>query len=204
MYCHQCGNKTDESVCPNCGTKILTPESKILESWRKERDYHKIARHPEVLDLIVSYSRSKSKLSGNDVLNKVDLVFGTLTGISMKLLEEVAVPLYEKLGVKTSKSNSIVLQQSIQEAFFRTICSMVKNGYSLDKFYEAKDGVILVAKIKSDLLTWGGNVLVELKENDGEVYVKINTLIRGQFYDWGKGKRILKKINSDLLTIYLG
>jgi len=198
MYCHKCGEKTNEEFCKNCGTKIVKEDSIILESWKKENDYNKIIRHPDVLDLISEYSKkSKSKLSGEELISKFDLVFGTVTGLSLGFLTEIMIPIYGRLGIKTGKANSIRLNESIQEVFVKTMCSLEKNSHPIEEFHKAKDGLILIGNIKSDWKSFGGKILIELCDNNDSVDAKIQTIIKGQLYDWGKSKKIVKTILQD-------
>lgn len=204
MYCHKCGEKTNKEICKNCGTKIVKEDSIIIEHWKNEVDYKKIIRHPDILDLVANYSKkSKNKLSGEELINKFDLVFGTAAGLSIGFLAEILVPIYSRLGIKTGKSDSIKLNKSIQEVFVRTMCSLVKNNHPIEEFHKAKDGLILIGKIKSDLRSFGGKVLIELRDNNDFIDTKIQTVIKGQLYDWGKSKQIVKIILKDIREIEL-
>jgi len=204
MYCHKCGEKTIEEICNKCGTRIVQLDSLIVESWISENDFNKIIRHPEILELVSQYSEeSKNKLSGEELLSKFDLVFGTFTGISIGFIAEIVVPIYSRLGIKTGKSDSIRFHDSIQEIFVKTMCSLAKHNYSIEEFHEAKDGIVLVGKIKSDLRSFGCKVIIELLGNSDFVDAKVQTLIKGQLYDWGKSKKIVKSILKDLSEIKL-
>ena len=204
MYCHKCGEKTSEEFCGKCGTKIIQSDSIIIKSWRNEEDYNKIIKHPNVLGLISEYSRkSTNKLSGEELINKFDLVFGTVTGLSLGVLTEITVPIYSRLGIKTGKSKYKRFNESIQELFVKAMCSLSKNNHPIEEFHKAKDGIILIGKIKSDLRSFGGNVLIELNKNDDFVNAKVQTVIKGQIFDWGKSKNIVKSIFEDLQNIDL-
>ncbi len=184
MNCHKCGEKTDEETCKNCGTRIVKEDSLILASWRNEVDFNKIIRHPDVLDLIQEYSKkSKSKLSAEKF---IDLVSESVMGIPLGFLAEVIVPIYSRFGIKTGKSDLIMLNKPIQEVFVKAMCSLVKNNHPIEEFHVAKDGLILVGGIKSDFRSWGGKVIIEFHDNNGLVAIIIQAAIKGQLYDWGK------------------
>ena len=45
--------------------------------------------------------------------------------------------------------------------------------------------------------------MIELQQNDNKITVKINAVIKGQFYDYGKSKKIISRVLTDLKTIKL-
>ena len=197
--------KATGEVCQSCGTKIVTSEALVIQPWIQERNYIQIIRHPEVLDLLLKYSSaSKNKPSVKEVVGKLDLVFGAVSGLSLAYITEVVVPLYARLGIKTEKFDSIELTEPIQRVFVKAVCSLSKNNHALEEFHEAQDGVVLVGKIKSDMRNWGGKVFIELREEEGLVQAKVQTILKGQLYDWGKSKSIIKAILEDLQRLELG
>lgn len=204
MYCHKCGTKASGKHCLNCGTLIITEDSYIIESWRSTTDLTKIARHPEVLKLIDKYSNLKgSKHSFDSLLSKFDLVFGSVTGLSIGYVTEIFVPIMKRLGLKTSKSSEIESTDSMQETFVKLLCVLYKNKYQIEEFYKAKDGAILIAKIESNMQSWGGNIVITLTNAKNSVEVMIQSVMKGQLYDWGRSKKIVHRIIKDLESIDL-
>ncbi|CAM1341933.1 zinc ribbon domain-containing protein [Tenacibaculum amylolyticum] len=202
MFCHNCGEKANEAFCAQCGTKVLSSDSKIIQSWRKESDYQKIVNHPDVLGIVKKYSNeSKKQLTADEFIGKLDLVVGAFSGVPLGVLTEVIVPISKKLGLKTGKSKEIQLQNSIQEAFVKSICILTKNKHKIEEFHQAENGVILVGTIESDFWTWGGNIVIELEQNEDFITAKVQSIIKGQIYDWNKSKKVIHKILSDLQTI---
>jgi len=205
MYCHNCGFETESDECPKCGTEIIKSESTIIKSWRKETDFKKIAKHPDVIELIYEYSKlSNEKISSQYLLDKFDLVFGTFTGISTNLIMEVITPIYSKLGVKTGKKEKFSFDSSINEVFVKFLCSISANKkLEFKEFHQAKNGLLIISKIKPDLLTYKGNLLITLKEEKNEITAELNGIIKGQFYDFGKCKKIMSKILTEVKSIEL-
>lgn len=205
MYCHNCGFETKNENCPKCGTTIVKPGSKIITSWRKETDLKKVAKHPDVLDYIYEYSKlSNERISSQSLLDKFDLVFGTFTGISTNLIMEVAMPIYAKLGVKTGKKSEFVFELPINELFVRVLCAISANKkIEFNEFHQAKDGILIMSKVKSDLLTFKGDLIITLKEENHKIKAELNSVIKGQLYDFGKSKRLVSKILNDLKSIEL-
>jgi len=205
MFCHNCGSKTDSIFCPGCDTKMVEPDSKIIKSWRKESDFKKVAKHPDVLEFISNHSKfSNKKISSDYLLEKFELIFGTFTGESTNFIMEIAVPIYRKLGVKTGKKDKSIFDEPINEVFVKVLCSISANKkLEFEEFYQAKDGLLVSSKIKSDLLSYKGNLMIELQQSDNGVIAKINAIVKGQLYDFGKSKRIVSRVLTDLKTIEL-
>lgn len=204
MYCHKCGTKAEEKYCIKCGTKIVSSDATIIESWRSSSNFKEIAKHPEVLNLIEKQSKkSNSKITHENLINTFDLVFGTITGVPIGFLMEVLVPITKRLGLKTGKSLTVEYPESIQEIFVKSLCSMYKNQYTLEEFHEANDGVILIGKIKANMQTFGGNLIITLKRDDEKVIANFQAVIKGQLIDWGKSKSVLKTIKNEIENINL-
>jgi len=204
VYCHKCGTKAEEKYCIKCGTKIVSSDATIIESWRSSSNFKEIAKHPEVLNLIEKQSKkSNSKITHENLINTFDLVFGTITGVPIGFLMEVLVPITRRLGLKTGKSLTVEYPESIQEIFVKSLCSMYKNQYTLEEFHEANDGVILIGKIKANMQTFGGNLIITLKRDDEKVIANFQAVIKGQLIDWGKSKSVLKTIKNEIENINL-
>ena len=205
MFCHNCGFKTESISCPDCGTKMVESDSIIIKSWRKESDLKELARHPDVIGYISNHAEfSNKKISSEYLLDKFDLIFGTFTGVSSNLIMEIGLPIYKKLGIKTGKEDIGVFNEPINELFVKVLCSISANKkLEFKEFYQAKDGLLVVSLIKPDLISYKGNLMIELQESDNGVVVKINAIIKGQVYDFGKSKKIVSQVLSDLKTIEL-
>ncbi len=204
MFCYNCGYKTDSTFCPECGTKMIDSDSKIIKSWRQESDFKTIVKHPDVLELISNYSTvSNKKIDSKYLLDKFDLVFGTFTGVSTNLITEIVLPIYSKLGIKLGKKKESVFFEPINEVFVKTLCSISSNKkLEFKEFYQAQDGLFIISEIKPDFLSFRGNLTIEIQKNEN-VKLKINAITKGQLFDFGKSKKIISRVLSDLKTIEL-
>lgn len=205
MFCHNCGYETETNNCPKCGTIIIKPETKIIKSWRKEKDLKNVIKHPDVIELVYKYSKlSNEKISSQYILDKLDLVFGTFTGMSSNFIMELVVPVYSKLGIKTRKKDEFTFDLSINEVFVKLLCSISANKkLEFIEIKQGKDGLLIVSKIKPDLQSHKGDLIVTLKEINNNVIAELNTVIKGQVYDFGKSKKIISKTLADLKSIEL-
>ncbi|MFC0877858.1 hypothetical protein ACE01N_14765 [Saccharicrinis sp. FJH2] len=184
---------------------MVEPDSKIIKSWRKENDFEKVAKHPDVLELISNHAGfSNSKINSGYLIDKFDLVFGTFTGISPNFIMEIALPIYRKLGLRTGKKDKIIFDESVNDVFVKVLCAVSANKkLEFKEFHQAQDGLLIISKIKSDFLSSEGNLTIELQQTDNGVIVNINAMVKGQLYDYGKCKRIVSKVLTDLKTIEL-
>ncbi|NQZ45459.1 MAG: hypothetical protein HRT65_14225 [Flavobacteriaceae bacterium] len=205
MFCHHCGFETEEAICPNCGTVIVRPESKIITAWRHETNIAKVARHTDILDYIHTYAkRSNERIDSQYILDKLDLVFGTFTGLSTNLIMEIAVPIYSKLGVKTAKRKTATFDLPMNEVFVRVLCAISANKkLDFNEFHQAKDGILIVGDLKPDLLSFKGTLVITLTQQKERVQAEFNAVIKGQLYDYGKNDRIISKLLADIKSVQL-
>ena len=207
LHCPKCQEKITGKYCSECGTKGTDKnESKelIVKSWREESDLSLIIENPKVQTIIRGVlEKSKKSISADEFLKRVDLLLSPLTGISLKKMTDILLPLYKKLGIKTGKSKTAYYSDIIQEVLLKTLCSLAKNNYPLIEVKQAYNGIILIAEIPSDMRTFGGKVIISLQENDEEVQVSIDAKIKGQLYDWGKSKSVIKNIYKDIEELKL-
>jgi len=206
MYCHNCGKEVFGNFCSSCGSKVIGDQSSASDiDWTSERNFEKLIKYPEVRKVISKFADgSAKKTSSQQFLEWADWVMVPLAGVSVKKISTVAVPIYEKLGIRTGKSAKKTFDQPIQPMIVKTLCSLAKSGYPLKSFEAASDGIALTAEIPSDLLQWGGNIIISIEEIGTTSELTIATKIKGQFFDWGTSKKLIKNIFIDMDQIELG
>lgn len=205
MYCHHCGKEVFGNYCSNCGTQVMGANlSHTGTSWDTESDFDKLIHYPAVRKIISKYAdESPKRTSAKAFLKLVDTAIAPIAGLSTETLAEIVVPIYEKIGISTGKSEMRQYHQSIQKVIVKSFCSLAKNGYPLDTYKKANNGIVLTATIPSDLWTWGGNIIISIEEFPSFTQVNIATKIKGQFYDWGKSKKLINKFLLDIDQIHL-
>ncbi|WP_298427390.1 hypothetical protein [uncultured Kordia sp.] len=202
VYCPACKEEIKGKYCSECGTKGLHKseiDGLIVKNWWEEKDLKRVVENSEVQDVIKHYlAQSKKSISADDFLHKMDTIFSPLTGVSLKKVAEVSLPIYKRLGVKTGKSKTVHYTDVIQKMLLKILCSLAKNNYPLIEAKQAVNGMILIGEIPSDMKTFGGEVVVSLKENEEEIEVRVDAKIKGQLFDWGKSKSVIKNIYKDI------
>ena len=172
--------------------------------WSLEKDYETLINYPEVRDLVAKSARKSHKnSSAQEFLESVDFAFKLRTGFSLKTLSDVIVPIYQKIGMSTGKSAIKTVSLTVSEVIVKTLCSLVKSGYPLKATERASNGLILIARIPSDMWTWGGDLLITIEELNLKTRIAIDIKIKGQLYDWGKSKSVIKKMLSGLEELEL-
>ena len=202
IYCPECREKITGKYCAECGTKGVDKneiKGLVIKSWWEEKDLKLVVENPTVQGIIKRYlAQSKKSISADVFLKRIDTIFSPLTGLSLKEVVDVALPIYKKLGIKTGKSKTVSYTDLIQKVLLKILCSLAKNNYPLIEAKEALNGMVLIAEIPSDMKTFGGEVIISLKENEAEVEVGIDAKIKGQLFDWGKSKSVIKNIHKDI------
>ena len=73
----------------------------------------------------------------------------------------------------------------------------------MKEVHEANNGIVLIASIPSSMKTFGGEIIISLEEKAAETKVTVDAKIKGQLYDWGKSKSIVKALFLDIEEIEL-
>ncbi|MES1158366.1 MAG: hypothetical protein ABUL42_00580 [Terricaulis silvestris] len=173
-------------------------------SWTESVNFREIMAVPDVRRAIDDNMRAyKPTMSAEDFLGKAETVLSALsgTGAPLKLIGEVVAPLYTKMGVKTGKSVSARLAMPPGRAIAAALCSMARHGQTLDKADQASDGVALTAQLPSDMWSFQGSMVCAFARDGDGVKVDAATTIPGQMFDWGKSERILKTLQSEIVSL---
>jgi hypothetical protein len=74
-------------------------------------------------------------------------------GVSLQEIAQVVVPIYQKIGIKTGKSYTQQFPMTASETIVKVLCSLAKNGYALQTVEQGSNGLLLLAKLGSDIWT---------------------------------------------------
>ena len=199
MFCPKCGAEVSQNYCSACGTLATTVKNTLLQ---EEINFHKIISDPEVRGMLSFYSdQHVKKKSASEFLKSVDIAGLPITGTSLNMVSKVAVPISIKLGIKTGKTSSLEVQQPIGKVIIATLASMAWRGQTMLGATQARDGCVIEGRIPSDMFSWEGNLMVSICQKEDHTLVEAGTIIKGQMYDWGKSKRLLKQLLEDVSKI---
>lgn len=79
-----------------------------------------------------------------------------------------------------------------------TLCSLAKRGHPLDEVHQFEDGCLLRSTLPSDIWSFKGTLFVGIQHHGSETTVEATTRIEGQWFDWGKSTRCLRRLFQDM------
>ena len=203
MYCSKCGVEAIGNFCSKCGAPlqdISASSPTVAHDWSREVQYEKLIRIPEVRDLISRHATiAKKHLSGEEFLAFFDKVIPL--GISLEKLGAVVQPISAQLGIKTGKEHSETLSSPPGTVIVSALCSLARHGQVLQQVRQFEDGCLIEATLPSDMWSWEGTLYVSVRKADSGTRVDAAISVKGQLFDWGKSKRCLNALFTDLKTI---
>jgi len=201
MYCSQCGVEATGNSCSSCGAPLQAATLPATQptDWSGIIEYEQLLRIQEIRDLIARYAaQSKRRSTGEEFLQYCDKAFVPLAGVSMAAMASVVQPIFSELGIKTGKTRSQLFDKPPGQILVTLLCSLARHGQHLRRVRQVQDGCVFEAAIPSDMWSFeDGLVITVCREGSGTV-VEAGTIIKGQLYDWGKSKRCLAALFTDL------
>ncbi len=204
MYCSNCGTEASGNFCSRCGAPlnnaVQVVDSEADGDWSKEVRYEVLVRFSEVREKISRHAgMAKKGVSGEEFLGFIDKVVPM--GFSLEKLGSVVQPVYAQLGIETGKEHIEIIASPPGVVIVAAICSLARHGQVLQRVHQFDDGCLIEAILPSDIWSFEGEVLVAVRvEGDGS-RVEVGTKIKGQLYDWGKSKRCLETLFSDIKAV---
>ncbi len=201
MYCDQCGVEGDGKFCSSCGAPLQTARSQASQEgdWSEIIDYEVLLRMSEVRDLIARHAvQAKRRMTGEEFLRYCDKALVPLAGVKLATLASVVQPIYARLGIKTGKKRSQLFNQPPGKILVAVLCSLARHGQDLRQVRQVQDGCIIEAAIPSDVWSFEGDLVITVSSGRSGTLVEAGTVIKGQLFDWGKSKRYLNGLLSDL------
>lgn len=155
-------------------------------------------RVPEVRALVArAAEQSEKRISGEDFLRFCDKAFAPLYGgVSLEKLVAIAQPIYASLGVKTGKHQRRTFAKPPGSIIVALLCSLARRGRPLKQVRQAADGCIFEATLPSDLWSLAGDLLVEVRAEPAGTAVEACTVVKGQFFDWGRASAAWKSCSA--------
>lgn len=208
MYCSHCGTPGSGNFCTNCGTR-LAPSSPRDEpasvpvppaDWSREVRYDVLIAHPEVRALLAQAGRgSHLNISAETFLKVYDKFLAkAVGGIELSDLSTIVVPLFVRMGVRTTKQRNELIAAPVGRTIVAVLCSLASRGNTIKDVHQARDGCAIEAVLPSDVWSWEGTLLVTVVAEADRSRLDARTTVGGQMYDWGKSARRLESLVSDV------
>lgn len=218
MFCTQCGAQAapEHRFCAGCGARLegvvadatgSAPAEAApagpLEDWRETTNYRVVLGHPEVKALIAEASKAtKAGMSAEEFLKLAQPVLNAAGagGVSMKLIAEIATPIYARMGVKTGKDAKNGYATPYGRVLAAILCSLASRSQTLIAVQEGTDGCVVQAEIPSSLTTWKGKLTLSVERKPEGTLVTSAVVFEGQSSDWGRSRRVLEELHQDILN----
>jgi hypothetical protein len=173
-----------------------TQASRPVVDWQNEVNYAALCEIPEVvLQVERAAAQSSKPIEGKEYLKVFDEIFG----VSISDLSTVVVPILDRMGMRTGKERSEGLPYPAGRVLVGVLCSLARHAQTLEQVQQFDDGCLLLAKLPSDIWTWGGSIVAVVHQlGRGRSQLEAATLVKGQTYDWGKSKRVLQTIFAEV------
>jgi hypothetical protein len=182
---------------------VPSPPTAPLEDWRATTNYRVVLAHPEVKALIADASKaSKAGMSADEFMKLAQPVLDAAGsgGVPMKLIAEIAAPMYAKMGVKTGKDAKNGYATPYGRVLAAILCSLASRNQTLIAIEEGTDGCVVQAEIPSSMTTWKGKMSLTVERKPEGTLVSSAVVFEGQSSDWGRAKRVLDDLHQDILN----
>lgn len=201
-YCVHCGADGALAFCPRCGLAQLShaagaesPELPVqpVGDWTVSVHYEQILAHAEPRQRIADVSKGvREGITGENLLAVFDAV--NPTGISFEKLAQAVVPICDKMGLHTGHRSQCVFDAPPGRLLLATLCTLAANALVVDQVDQQASQCALTATIPSGMITNRGKLHVLVEDCQRYSQLSLGVRIAGQWYDWGKSKRMIAAI----------
>lgn len=216
MVCTNCGKELAEGhrFCGYCGTPVETSAASALSApdavtapdvdWRASMDPREIMAHPEVRARVEKVTGANPQGMSAEQFYAIAKPILSVSGAGplppMKLMKDVALPLYAKLGIKKQSEASQGFRNTFGETLAAVLCSLASRGQPVEDIAEATNGCVITSKMASSMWSWEGKMVITLETRPEGTMLNGTITVPGQTSDWGKTKRALQALIDDVRT----
>jgi hypothetical protein len=218
MFCTQCGKpaQPEHRFCASCGAALVpgtgaparpaaeSPAPAALqENWRETTDYRVVLGHPDVKALVAQAAKAnKAGMTADEFMTLAQPILNAAGsgGVPMKLITDIATPIYAKMGVKIGKGAKNGYATPFGRVLAAILCSLASRNQSLVAIQEGTDGCVVQAEVPSSITTGKGDLTLTLERKPEGTVVASAVVFPGQSSDWGRSKRTLEELHQDILN----
>jgi hypothetical protein len=169
----------------------------LPQPWDDEVNYRALVKMPEVRELIDRYATlSRKKMTGEELLQLAEKIMPT--GLPLDKVASLVQPLAAQMGIGTSQEHVERIQAPVGRVLVRVLCSLARHGQTLRHIRQGSDGCALEATLPSDIWALEGLLGITVVRRGGWTDVGAATKVGGQWFDWGKSRRCLDQLFTDL------
>jgi len=193
MLCSNCGREVTGRFCSECGAQLVSQES-IADFT----SYRQIMADPKCQEIITSCAnQAKGEfLSASEFLNIAQSVMPV--SIPMEALGKVGSKLGTALGIKTTKARQMHLPHNFGYVLLGIICALAKHCIKIQSVSETQQSCTVEAVLPSSMWAWQGTIRLAIVSEDTGAKIIAETEVPGQLYDWGKSKRTIESLLSEI------
>jgi hypothetical protein len=81
------------------------------------------------------------------------------------------------------------------------LCSLAQNAQDLRHVDQTGAGCVIVAAMPSDMWSLAGELVVAVRNESAATLIEAAATVKGQYYDWGKSRRALDQLFSEITTL---
>lgn len=169
--------------------------------WHDSVDLAVIADHPDVVAMVEAHSGSRpGGMSADQFFDTARPIMKRLGGgsVDAKLIAKVAQPLSARLGIRTGRQQTLGLRYPPGQVIAAALVSLASRNQPLKHAEQGEDGCILQAELPSSMFTFAGDLVITLQRHEEGTRVTGAVMVRGQAFDWGHLKRVLKALFDDM------
>lgn len=153
---------------------------------------------PKLKDILAS---DELKGLGADAgMSEADIakVLGPLGGLSSGVFQmtmKAGEAIGQSLGLKSSKQQEQTFALPYTTVVRALVLALASLRYGIATLFDTPKGAYIEAQMPKDFFSLGGAMQFDvIEEREGSIRVVAVTEIKGQMFDWGKGKRALRDV----------
>jgi pSer/pThr/pTyr-binding forkhead associated (FHA) protein len=175
------------------------PPNQVYQSPFQESQVNAQQR-PSIRE-IVSGQANYTPAAGMSEKEMADLLdqLAKLSSGNSYLAMKAGEALGKAMGIKSTKQLHKIFSTPYQYASVVLACVLALRHlqYEIVSLYDTPRGSIIELKMSTDIWSFGGMLTIEfIDEGPSGIVVNGESEIKGQMFDWGKGKRTLEEIFS--------
>ncbi|MCA9261394.1 MAG: hypothetical protein KDA61_19395 [Planctomycetales bacterium] len=201
MFCSHCGSQAAGNFCAHCGSKLASASRELPEAsaapWQESLDYEVVSQEPTVKHAIARANAAAAKpLSAERLMEVMDAALAPITLVPTSVIAKIAMPLSERIGLKTGKRRSEQFSVPPGQALAAVLCALAEHSCELTNVAQETDACRLVAKTPSDWRSFAARLEISVIRTQSGSQVDAEAVINGQWYDWGRCREHLDVLFS--------